>query len=185
MIEDFKNSIITEDIFNDLMKKEPYYEGRWDYYSEIIEKLHEFNNINSVLEIGPYKLPFVIGSDIIDVRDKYSADFPIEIGNFIKHDCSNIPLPFENKSYDLVIACQVLEHIGIYGEQVELFNELERISNKALISLPYLWHRPKSRDHHMIDKKMINFWAGNRKPTFELISGNSSKRILLLYEFDK
>lgn len=185
MFQDYKSSIITEDIFNSFVKKEPYYEGRFDYYMEIIMKLHELQNINSVLEIGPYKLPFVIDSDIMDFRN-YTEDMPITCGNLILHNCSKTPFPIEDKTYDLVIACQVMEHVGITGQQIEFFNELERISDKALISLPYLWHTPSLRDHHMIDKKMINVWVGGRTPTFELISGaENSLRILQLYEFNK
>lgn len=183
MFDDFRSRIITKEIFEDLAKKEPYYKGRWEYYREIINKLWEFDDINSVLEIGPYKLPFVRGCDVLDLRN-YVDDFPIEYGKLIQHDCSKIPLPIADKSYDLVIACQTIEHMGIHGEQVQVFNELERISHKALISLPYLWHRPQSRDHHMIDKKMIDFWASGRKPSFELISGDRVLRILQLYEFD-
>jgi len=185
MFKDYKSSIITEKIFKDFVKKEPYYEGRFDYYMEVIMKLHELNNINSVLEIGPYKLPFVIESDVMDFRN-YVEDFPIKCGKFILHNCSKTPFPIEDKAYDLVIACQVIEHMGIYGQQVNFFNELERISNKALITLPYLWHSPLARDHHMINKKMINVWSGGRTPTFELISGaENTLRILQLYEFDK
>jgi len=185
MFKDFKSSIITEEIFKEFVKKEPYYEGRFDYYMEIIMKLHELRDINSVLEIGPYKLPFVIESDVMDFRN-YVDDFPVECGKLILHNCSKTPFPIEDKSYDLVIACQVIEHVGIFGQQIDFFNELERISDKALISLPYLWHRPLSRDHHMIDKKMINIWNGGRTPSFELISGaENSLRILQLYEFNE
>lgn len=186
MIDDFKESIITKDIFDSMVTKEPYYENRWEYFSEVIEQLHELDDIHSVLEIGPYKLPFVMGSDIVDLYPSYTDDYPFEIGRFIKYNCSETPLPFKDKEYDLVIACQVIEHFGYAGQQVEFFKELERICDKAIISLPFLWHRPSLRGHHMIDRKMINTWSGGRNPSYELISGNKSHlRILQLYEFDK
>ena len=82
--------------------------------------------------MGPYKLPLVKGEDIIDITDDFQKSFPIEINNFIKYDCSKVPYPIEDKEYDLVIACQVLEHLGIYGQQKRIFDELERISKKQL-----------------------------------------------------
>lgn len=186
MIENFKENIITKDIFDEMVRKEPYYENRWEYFNEIIELLNQFDDIHSVLEIGPYKLPFVKHSDIIDIYGSYLKDVPFETGEFIKYDCSKLPLPFEDKSYDLVIACQVIEHFGYSGQQIEFFKDLERICDKAIISLPFLWHKPAFRGHHMIDRKVINTWTGKRKPSYELISGNKNHlRILQLYEFDK
>lgn len=37
------------------------------------------------------------------------------------------------------------------------------------------------RDHHMIDKKVINHWAKGRKPIYERIS---TQRIIQIYDFD-
>ena len=79
-----------------------------------------------------------------------------------------------------------MEHFGESHEQIEFFKDLERICDKAIISLPFLWHKPTFRSHHMIDRKMINIWTQERKPTFELISGKGNNlRILQLYEFGK
>lgn len=185
MIDDYHGSIITEDIFNQVLEKDDYYKGRWTYFSEIVEQLHKFDDVKSVLEFGPYKLPFVKGSDIVDQFDKYVDEYPFEIGELIVHDCSQLPLPIEDNKYDVVIACQVLEHFGIFGEQKQFFDELERICSKAIISLPYLWFNPKRRDHHMIDKHVIRYWARGRKPTFEMITGRKvALRILQIYDFD-
>ena len=185
MIDNFKDNIIDRDIFEQAVKIDSHFDGRWGYYEEIITQLKKFEDVHSVLEFGPHKLPFVKGSDVIDICDLFIKQSPIEIGTFIAHDCGKFPLPVEDNSYDLVIACQVIEHFGIYGQQVEFFNELERICKKAIISLPYKWFRPQIRNHHMIDEHMIKYWTGNRKPTFELISGDSySSRILQIYDFE-
>lgn len=143
MINDFKTALLLKKLWR-FLKVDDYYEDRWEYYTEIINQLKTFEDIHSVFEFGPYKLPFVKESDIIDVVDDYKDDFPFEIGNFIVHDCSQLPLPIEDNKHDLVLACQVIEHLGLYGEQIELFKELERISKKViLISLPHCLNKEK------------------------------------------
>jgi len=172
--------LLTRDIFDKMVKEDKYYEGRWEYVEDIIMELSKFNDSYKILEMGPYKLPIVEGEDVIDVKD-FSEFYPIQINKFIKHDCSNVPYPIKDKEYDLVIACQVLEHLGIYGQQMRIFDELERICKKAIISLPYKWFIPNMRDHHMIDENVISHWAKGRKPAYQSISGS---RIIQIYEFD-
>ena len=186
MIENFKENIITKDIFDEVERKDPYYTGRWKYYSEIIDILKELDDVHNVLEFGPYILPFVRGSDIMDLTDDNKKKYPFEIGKFMVHNCAAVPLPIKDKEYDLVIACQVMEHFGMKGQQVRFFNELERICKKAIISLPYKWFRPFLRDHHMIDKNVIKYWSNNRKPVFEMITGENPRnlRIIQIYDFE-
>ena len=122
----------------------------------------------------------------MDQTDEYKSEYPFEIGKLMVHNCTLFPLPIEDKSYDLVIACQVLEHFGILRQQVQFFNELERICKKAIISLPYKWFRPYHRDHHMIDEHVIKYWSNNRKPVFQTITGENlrSLRIIQIYDFE-
>lgn len=148
---------------------------------EVIEEVKVLNyihNINTTLELGPYKSPLVEQGDIIDITDSYLKDYPIEIGKFYKHDCSLTPYPIKDKMYDLVIACQVLEHLG--RNQIEVFKELSRIGRMAIITLPYKWNLPCDI-HHMIDENVINNWANGLKPIFQKIVNG---RILLVYSFD-
>lgn len=173
--------LVTQDIFNEMKKKDEYYENRWEYVEDIRIELLKLTDCFKILEMGPYTLPLVKGEDVIDINDNYMNEYPYEINKFIHHNCSVVPYPIKDKEYDLVIACQVLEHLGIYGEQRRVFDELERISKKAIISLPYKWFIPNSRDHHMIDKKVIEHWANGREPTYEKIAGT---RIIQIYEFD-
>ena len=162
-----------------------YYKNRWDYLKEIIDQVKKLDDVERILEMGPFKSPIVVGEDIIDITDVNVKYYPIDTGKFIKHDCSKTPYPIEDKEYDLVISSQVLEHLGLKGEQKDIFNEIKRISRKAIISLPYMWFAPNERDHHMIDERMINKWTNNYKPIFEQINGTrNSKRIMLVYEFD-
>lgn len=149
-----------------------------------IKLMDTLNKINTTLELGPYKFPLVDGGDVLDITDDYINNYPIEIGQFYKHDASITPYPFKDKEYDLVIVCQVLEHLGT--NQKEVFKELCRISKKAIISLPYKWNTPCDM-HHMIDRKIIDNWANGLKPIFEKIITKphpTKSRILRIYNFE-
>ena len=179
-----KNSdnFLTKDIFEKCGEKDKYYnERRWQHFSEILTHLEKIENLGKVLEIGPYKTPFVKGSDIMDIK---SYDYPFKINKFIKHDCSKVPFPIKDKEYDLVIASQVLEHLGVNGEQIKVFDEIERISSRAIISLPYNWNAPSFRTHHRIDRIVFDAWASQRKYSLEEISGDNALRILRIYKFE-
>ena len=154
----------------------------WKYFYEpVIEELKKLGDIGSVLEIGPYKAPFVKNCDVIDRRD-FSNFFSFKNPNVIVHDCSETPFPIEDKKYDLVIASQVLEHLGYEGEQVKILKEISRICNRAIISLPYKWIRPLQRNHHMIDENVFDAWQGEFEPIYEL----TNRRIILrIYDFSE
>lgn len=172
-----KWEFITEEEIESI--NDEYYEGRYRYLREVINQIKLLDNINTTLELGPYKSPLIKGGDIVDITESYLKDYPIEIGNFYKHDCSITPYPFEDKKYDLIIACQVLEHLG--RNQHEVFKEFARIGKMAIITLPYKWDIPCDV-HHMIDEKIIDRWAGGLKPVFQHIIEN---RILRIYNFDE
>lgn len=155
-----------------------YYENRFVYIKEVIDQIKVMDNINRTLELGPYKSPLIVDGDIMDVTGSYLTDMPIRIGKFYKHDCEITPYPIKDKQYDLVIACQVLEHLG--RNQKDVFNELSRICKIAIITLPYKWNLPCDV-HHMIDEKVIDGWAQGLNPMFEKIIND---KILRIYYFD-
>lgn len=162
-----------------------YYTGRWDYLNELIEEIKKMDGVEKTLELGPFRTPLVVGGDVMDVEKSNLDFYPIKIGKFFHRDGSNLPYPIEDNYYDLIIASQVLEHLGIYGEQKNVFDEFKRISKKAIISLPYKWFAPDERDHHMIDEKVIRHWTNNYKPSFEVIKGvGDRKRIISVYDFE-
>jgi len=161
--------------------KDEYYDEklcRFKYLKEVIDQVKSLDNINTTLELGPYKSPLIKRGDVIDITDEYLEYYPIEIGNFYKHDCTVTPYPFEEKKYDLVVACQVLEHLG--SSQSRVFKEFARISKMAIITLPYKWNLPGFPSHHMIDEKIIDKWTNGLKPLFQKIVDS---RILLIYRF--
>lgn len=177
---------ITKKDMDELIKIDKYFINRWSYFKEVIDLIKEMDDVSTVLELGPQKAPLVENEDVMDITDIHKPYYPININNFIKWNCSKVPYPVKDKQYDLVIALQSLEHFGMFKEQQLIFKELQRISKKAIISLPYMWHAPLSRDHHMIDKKVIDTWTGNLKPVYETIKyeDENYKRIIRIYNFD-
>lgn len=165
MRNQIKRFLTKQDI---LSINDPYYtEHRWDTcYEDVITELKKLPDVTAVLEMGPYKAPFVENSDVMDQLD-FSEYFPFKINKVIQHDCTKLPYPIKDKEYDLVIASQVLEHLGYFGEQVDIFKEISRISKKAIIGLPYKWHMPFDRTHHMIDEEVFDAWQGEFNHIYE------------------
>ena len=183
-----KKKFISKKDIAKLSENDEYYSlQRWRYYEEVIDVLKKMNmeDISSILEIGPYKTPIVEESDVLDIYD-FSEFFPIKINNVIKHDCSKVPFPIENKKYDLIIACQTMEHFGIHDEQIIAFKEFSRIAKKAIISLPFKWFAPTLRNHHMIDERVIDSWTRPFAYFYESIEGTSSYPTnIRIYDFSK
>ena len=184
-----ENNFISKKDIIKLSENDNYYSlHRWRYYEEVINilKILDTENISSILEIGPYKTPIVENSDVLDIYD-YHEYFPIKVNNLIKHDCSQVPFPIEDKTYDLIIACQTMEHFGIYNEQKIAFKEFSRISKKAIISLPFKWFAPTLRNHHMIDQRVIDSWTRPFGYTYESIEGTTTDypTNIRVYDFSK
>lgn len=144
-----------------------YYEGRWEYFKEVIEIIKN-ENIKSVLEIGPAQEPIVKNCDVMvkpedDMWGKPENKFFKEC---LVHDATESPWSISDKQYDLVIALQVWEHLE--DKQKQAFQEVMRVSKMAIMSFPYMWDCPKdSRNypaHHLIDEKIIGDWTLNIKP---------------------
>lgn len=183
-----KKKVISKNDIIKLSENDEYYSiQRWKYYEEVIDVLKKMNpeDISNILEIGPYKTPIVEGSDVLDIFD-FSDYFPIKVKNIIKHDCSKVPFPIEDKNYDLIIACQTMEHFGIHDEQVIAFKEFSRIAKKAIISLPFKWFAPTLRNHHMIDERVIDSWTRPFAYTYESIEGTANYPTnIRIYDFSR
>jgi len=118
--------------------KDHYEEGydtlsRWISYHYQIKSILETKSKN-VLEIG-------VGNGVVSdyLRKQKLKVTTCDFDNSLKPDVvADIrKLPFKDKEFDLVCACQILEHLP-YAESVKVLKELRRISNKyVLISLPY------------------------------------------------
>ena len=170
---------ITYQDFAEVEKKDPYYKGRWKYFRLVVDLVHRLKP-ESVLELGPYRLPLVKGGDTMDIVKVLD-----QLTYF--HDATKIPWPMADKTYDLFIACEVWEHLG--NSQQQAFREAMRVSRRAVFSFPYKWKYRKevayeeAMTHRDIDEAKIADWTLQRKPS--AISFSADKRyVVYLFEFD-
>ena len=70
--------VLTKDAFDKVLSSDNYFEGRWEYFNEIIIELKKLKDCYNILEMGPYKLPLVEGEDVIDYND-YQESFHFRI----------------------------------------------------------------------------------------------------------
>lgn len=73
----------------------------------------------------------------VDIYAKYlkwlNENYP-EIKT-LQHDLTDLPLPFEDKSKDVILLCDVLEHLRTLEESLNLIEESERIARKRVLIL--------------------------------------------------
>jgi hypothetical protein len=163
---------ITKDDFNELRKLDEKYWSinRWNYISDVVDILkeheHQFENC---LELGAYMFSIAKNQHTMD---KCSGSNPTYL-----YDANVLPWNIKDKQYDLFIGLQVLEHLK---NKKAIFDEIKRISNYAIISLPYRWECKDVNDcHHMIDENIIFNWF-NMEPS---ISNIKEQRIINFYRF--
>lgn len=158
--------------FDTVAATDSYYDGRWVYFSHAIAMLNDLSIRGKVLEIGAYKLPLVKNCDIMDIAPAVPVTY--------KQDATITPWNIADKRYDLCIALQVFEHLG--NKQKEVFTEIKRISNYALLSFPYRWNCPEDPTHHNITLDTIDEWT-LRTPTHTMTQAGI--RRIYLYSFAK
>lgn len=155
--------VITKEQFDAKLVTNPYFAGRWDYFSVVIDLINKLKP-TSILEIGTNDFPLCSTSDTIDIKGNPTY----------KQDITQTPWKL-NKKYDLAIALQVWEHLQ--GNQQKCFLELGRVAKSAILSFPYKWNCPGDI-HHNIDEEVIERWTWNIKPTQTWIVGDEVKRII-------
>lgn len=106
--------------------------ARWNSVWHQLDEVKKLNP-NNVLEIGPG--PGVFKS----VATQFGLEVEtLDVDVALKPDCvaSVTSLPFENESFDVVCAFQMLEHLP-YEVALNAFEEIVRVSRKGVvISLP-------------------------------------------------
>lgn len=162
---------ITEQEFREVAH-DPYFEGRLGYYREAIW-LAERCPLGAVLEFGCHRLPLFHGSDTLDVNS--------DLGTTFVHDAKVLPWPVE-RHYDLAIGLQVWEHL--HPQQAAVFEELRRIADNAILSVPYNWKRPDDPEHSAIDEQQILYWTGGLHPTATVLDHNgTTERLVCWWNF--
>lgn len=147
------------------------YINNWDYYQKVINIIKNLEDIETVLEIGPYKTNLINNSDVMDMTNKYAKHYPLKANKFYKQNYMDIPYPIENKKYDLVIICQITKYMPSLVQNKKIFEEIKRISDKLIVTFP-----------SEINEDMINNWTNNKKHLFEHQFNNKKIRI---YDFHK
>lgn len=157
-----------------------YYKNRWPYLS-MAAKLAAALKPETALELGPYMIPVLVGSDVMDVRDNVPAS---QNRVKLKWDATKTPWPVEDKAYDVFVALQVWEHLG--DAQAEAFKEVRRIAKTAVLSFPFRWKlKDTSNCHHMVDSNTIKRWTLGTEPTKRVIIDEPDPRYRrAIYVFD-
>ncbi len=176
MTDTLASRLIGRVAFDAAAAADAYWRARWDYTERALAMIAGLGLAASarVLEIGPYNLPLVGGSDRMDRRI-----WPAGPALAVRHDAGAVPWPIADGAYDLAIALQVWEHLA--GNRVRAFSELARVARRAVLSLPYRW--TGTSDHAGIDEAVIGRWAGGRRPVRSAVVGERTRRIVLLYDF--
>ena len=145
---------------------------RWAYMEIVIHQLIALCP-TTILEIGTAGLSLCHFSETMDLREKYQPTY--------LHDANEVPWPITDKSFDVVVALQVWEHLS---QQEAAFAEAMRIAHYGIFSFPYLWKCPKDFIHHNITLEEITKWTLTQKPVSSIIVGNDKRqRIVMSFDF--
>lgn len=162
-----------EDFVNVSKEDRGYYKPtRWTYYSVVLRLLRQAK-FESALELGPYKLPLIVGSDTMDWHQKLNPTYV--------HDAGKAPWPIADKQYDMFVGLQVWEHLE--GRQSEAFRELARIANQAILSFPLNWNCPHDPMHHNITEDTIAEWTNHAEATNTIVV-RAGRYDRIIYQFD-
>ncbi|MCK8114691.1 hypothetical protein [Anaerosoma tenue] len=140
-----------------------YFVGRWGYMSAVIDVMRGIE-FESCLELGTNGFRLVKDSDTMDIKP-----YP---GLTYQHDARE-PFPIPDQQYDLFVALQVWEHLQ--GGQQDAFREVVRVSRKAILSFPYLWHSPHSPHHHGLTHRVFQEWTLGVRPVRRFLVPRSGR----------
>lgn len=158
-------NFLTKEKCSQLRKKH-----RWEYL-KIAVKYVKLINPDNCLELGAATIPIVSNGDTMDKNEWDNLTY---FWNALK-----IPWPVEDKKYNVFVALQVWEHLK--NKQNEVFQEVARISDWAVLSLPYKWDQEGS--HGRITKSVILNWTSPYKPFIKPCIVR--KRIIYVFKFSK
>jgi hypothetical protein len=151
---------------------------RWAYLRLVAEEAARIAP-RTALEIGTNGMSILPHSDTCDS----SASAPDNAGRTLYRDATATPWPVADGHYDLLIACQVLEHLSPH--QPAVWREIRRTSRAAIITLPYRWNCPADPMHHAIDDERIAEWTYGDMPYRREVVQHTPRhaRIMLCYRW--
>lgn len=126
------------DFFEPQVPKEHYY----DDYDDVLRFVSYYSQIDAAMSLKPEKtLEIGIGNSTVANylrqagMNLTTCDFDAELKPDVVADIRN--LPFEDNSFDLVMACEILEHLP-WEDAKNALVELNRVTRKhVIVSIPY------------------------------------------------
>jgi len=163
--------LVTYEDYLTKLEESSYWRGRWDYFSEVLNLLGKIQPTpETILELGTNNFPICKESDRLDL---------ISGPGVIRHDITKVPWPV-SPWYDITIGLQIWEHLG--NRQAIAFEELMRVSRRAILSFPLGWDCPSDAMHHGITREKIAEWTLGIKPMQTILVPNPN-RIIYYWEF--
>ncbi len=137
-------------------------ELRWQYHAQAIDvvKTLGIEAPERVLEIGTMGVSLVNGSHTMDYAEKW--DFPGKQPTYL-HDARRTPWPIPAKSYDVVIALRVFQHLA--PVQRVCFLEAKRIAKCVLLICPERYQTEQNPSSRGIQLNQFVQWNENTPPT--------------------
>lgn len=176
-----EGTLNTKETFDTLCSKVPLYYApyRWNYIDAARGMLAGLGSAK-VLEIGPAIYPICTDEVVIESNPasvKYlKANYPNL--NVLERNVEQMPLPFTDKAFDVVVALQVMEHLK---NPFATFQEMRRVSRRAIISIPFGWHSPSDESHALTTHHLQWFFGGKIPLSFVLVPPFHTPRLVMLF----
>ena len=139
--------------------------GRWHYHRWAVERVKELNltEPSSVLEIGSAGACIVKGSDTLD----YSKHWNMKTWQpKFDWDVKDIPWPFKDNEYNLIISLRVWQHLGDLQEAA--FREARRVSTRLILAIPV-----KYTNGYGVTLEQLIEWNDGVEPDKHEVSGGT------------
>lgn len=166
---------ITHKDFVRLTGGSAYYGGRWQYMSKVTAVIDELSGVYTGVELGCHAFSVMTKGVTIDINPLVDPDVIL--------NAAVTPWPFRDGNFDIIVALQVLEHIP---ERTKVFNEMKRVAECAVVTLPYNWDCPADVMHHGIDDKVLDGWFGKEECVRQVIENpvyRPKPRVMLCFDF--
>ena len=158
-------------------------EKRWEYIHVVLSQLKVMKP-KTILELGSNNINLTTFSDNMCLK---KDDIDVENMMNRKYIQDALKMPWKairKKQYDVFIALQVFEHLR--GKQAEVFKQIQRVSNTAILSFPFEWEYADFI-HTGITKNTINKWTCGMRPEEIIVLGDNPnrRRAIYIFKFNK